>query len=154
DSPVLLRALPRAWRRHLAVAAAADYFFTKQMLGRGVALALNAFPFSREGNIRPTIEHCAWLLDHGWSILLFPEGTRSPNGEMGPFKAGAGLLAVELGVPVVPVRLSGLHGLLPKGRVMPHRSRVTVRFGSPLCCARGTPYPEAAAAIEAAVRAL
>lgn len=154
DSPVLIRALPHAWRSHLAVAAAADYFFTKQMLGRGVALALNAFPFSREGNIRPTIEHCAWLLDHGWSILVFPEGTRSPNGEMGSFKAGAGLLAVELAVPVVPVRLSGLHGLLPKGHRLPHRGQVTVRFGPALRCARGTPYVEAAAAIEAAVRAL
>ncbi len=154
DSPVLIRALPQAWREHLAVAAAADYFFTKQLLGRAVALVLNAFPFSREGNIRPTIEHCAWLLDHDWSILIFPEGTRSATGEIGTFKAGAGLLAVELGAPVVPVRLSGVRELLPKGRALPRRGHVAVRFGPAITFVRGTPYPEAAAAIEAAVRAL
>ncbi len=154
DSPVLIRALPKAWRQQLAVAAAADYFFTKQLLGRAVALALNAFPFSREGNIRPTIEHCAWLLDHDWSILIFPEGTRSATGEIGQFKAGAGLLAVELGVPVVPVRLTGVRELLPKGRALPRPGKVKVRFGPALRFERGTPYPEAAAAIEAAVRAL
>jgi long-chain acyl-CoA synthetase len=154
DSPVLIRALPKAWRQQLAVAAAADYFFTKQLLGRAVALALNAFPFSREGNIRPTIEHCAWLLDHEWSILIFPEGTRSATGEIGTFKAGAGLLAVELGVPVVPVRLTGVRELLPKGRFLPRRGRIKVRFGPALRFEHGMPYPEAAAAIEAAVRAL
>jgi long-chain acyl-CoA synthetase len=154
DSPVLIRALPKAWRKQLAVAAAADYFFTKQLLGRAVALVLNAFPFSREGNIRPTIEHCAWLLDHDWSILIFPEGTRSATGEIGTFKAGAGLLAVELGVPVVPVRLTGVRELLPKGRALPRPGKVKVRFGPALRFEPGIQYPEAAAAIEAAVRAL
>jgi long-chain acyl-CoA synthetase len=154
DSAVLIRALPRTWRRRLAVAAAADYFFTRQLLGQSVALALNAFPFSREGNIRPTIEHSAWLLDHGWSIVIFPEGTRSTTGEMAPFKAGTGLLAVELQVPVVPVRLTGLRDVLPKGQVVPHRSHIGVHFGPPLRFTPGTPYAEATQRIEAAVCAL
>jgi long-chain acyl-CoA synthetase len=154
DSAVVIRALPRAWRQKLAVAAAADYFFTREFLGQSVALALNAFPFSREGNIRPTIEHSAWLLDHGWSILIFPEGTRSTTGEMAPFKAGTGLLAVELQVPVVPVRLTGLHDVLPKGQAVPRRGRVTVHFGPALRFAPGTPYAEATQSIEAAVRSL
>jgi long-chain acyl-CoA synthetase len=154
DSAVLIRALPRAWRRRLAVAAAADYFFSRQFLGTSVALALNAFPFSREGNIRPTIEHSAWLLDHGWSILIFPEGTRSTSGEMAPFKAGTGLLAVELQVPVVPVRLTGLGKVLPKGQLVPRRGHVTVHIGPALRFAAGTPYAEATLAVEAAVRAL
>jgi long-chain acyl-CoA synthetase len=154
DSPVLLRALPHAWRQRLAVAAAADYFFTRRLMGQSVALTLNAFPFSREGNIRPTIEHSAWLLDHGWSILIFPEGTRSTTGEMAPFKTGSGLLAVDLQVPVVPVRLAGLRVVLPKGQVVPRRSHVTVHFGPALRFAPGTPYAEATLAIEAAVHAL
>jgi long-chain acyl-CoA synthetase len=152
DSPVLIRALPDRWQKRLAVAAAADYFFTRQNLGRVVALGLNAFPFSREGNIRPTLEYCAWLLDNGWSILLYPEGTRSTSGDIGPFKPGVGLLAVELGVPVVPVRLEGLRDVLPKGRAVPRRAPVRVRFGAPLRFARGTAYADAAAAIEQAVR--
>jgi 1-acyl-sn-glycerol-3-phosphate acyltransferase len=59
-----------------------------------------------------------------------------------------------LGVPVVPVRLTGVRELLPKGRALPRPGHVTVRFGPALQFERGTPYPEAAAVIEAAVRAL
>jgi hypothetical protein len=82
---------------------------------------VNAFPFSRTDSIRPSLEHCARLLDRGWSILIYPEGTRSITGQMGPFKSGVGLMAVELGVPVVPVNISGTYQLLPKGRAIPRR---------------------------------
>lgn len=154
DSPVLLKSLPRRWRRTLAVAAAADYFFERPALGAAVALGLNAFPFSREGNVRATLEHCAWLLDNGWSILLYPEGTRSTTRVIGPFKAGVGLLAVELGVPVVPVRIDGLWKVLPKGCILPRRGAVRVRIGRPLRFDASVSYADAAAAMEAAVRGL
>jgi long-chain acyl-CoA synthetase len=95
DSAVLLSALPARHRRRVAVAAAADYFFARPLLGSLVALLLNAFPFSRTTAIRPTLEHCAALLDSRWSIMLYPEGTRSMTGTIGEFKAGVGLLAVE-----------------------------------------------------------
>jgi long-chain acyl-CoA synthetase len=117
-------------------------------------MGLNAFPFSREGNIRPTLEHCAWLLDQGWSILIYPEGTRSASGTLAPFKAGAGLLAVELGVPVVPVHLAGSAEILPKGRTLPRRGRVQVHFGQPLRFGPRTAYADATAAMEDAVRSL
>jgi len=89
----------------------------------------------------------------GWSLLLFPEGTRSPSGEIGPFKRGVGLLAVELGVPVVPVCLDGLARVLPKGRWPPRPGRVTVRFGAPLRFEAAS-ASLAARAVEQAVRAL
>jgi long-chain acyl-CoA synthetase len=154
DSPTLLRCLPAKWRRRTTVAAAADYFFSSKALGAFVSLLLNAFPFSRTEAIRPTLEHSAWLLDHGWSILIYPEGTRSITGEMAPFKAGVGLLAVEMGVPVVPVHVQGLFEVLPKGRSIPHRAPVTVTFGPPLRFLRGTTYEAASAQMEEAVRAL
>ncbi len=154
DTPTLLRAIPTSWRRRMAVAAAADYFFTRPILGSGVALLLNAFPFSRSTAIRPTLGHCAHLVDRGWSILLYPEGTRASSGEIAAFKSGVGLLAIELSVPVVPACLVGLDRVLPRGRRIPKPAQVRVIFGSPLQFGKETPYERAAAEIEAAVRAL
>jgi long-chain acyl-CoA synthetase len=154
DAPTVLKALPVRYRRRVALAAAADYFFARRWLGIAVGLLLNAFPFSRTTAVRPTLEHCASLLDNGWSIILFPEGTRSPSGEMAPFKSGVGLLAVELGVPVIPMGLKGLHDVLPKGRTVPQKHEVIVRFGEPLRFEPGTAYEAAAEAVEHAVRGL
>jgi long-chain acyl-CoA synthetase len=100
------------------------------------------------------LDHCADLLDGGWSLLLYPEGTRTRTGQIGPFREGVGLLAVELGVPVVPIRVDGLYNVLPKGRILPHRGPATVWIGRPLQMEPGTTYDKAAAQIEEAVRAL
>lgn len=154
DSVVLLSALPARYRRRLAVAAAADYFFARPLVGSVVALLLNAFPFSRTTAVRPTLEHCAALLDGNWSILLYPEGTRSTTGEIGEFKPGVGLLAVELNVTVVPVYLDGMRDILPKGRTWPRSGPVTVTFGTPVSFGASTPYSDVAFRLEQAVRAL
>jgi long-chain acyl-CoA synthetase len=154
DSAVLLSAMPVRHRRRVAVAAAADYFFAHPPLGSLVALLLNAFPFSRTTAVRPTLEHCATLLDSRWSILLYPEGTRSITGILGEFKGGVGLLAVELEVPVVPVYLEGLQRILPKGRTVPRRGPVSVTFGTAMTFEGSTPYGEVALRLEDAVRAL
>ncbi len=153
DTPAVLRALPRHWRGRVAVAAAADYFFSKPLVGGAVALVFNAFPFSRRASIRPTLEHCARLVESGWSILLFPEGTRSTTGRMGRFKSGVGLIAMELGVPVVPVYVDGLAEVLPKHAKIPRRRRVRVRIGRPVRLPKGMPYEAAAARIEDELRA-
>jgi long-chain acyl-CoA synthetase len=154
DSVVLLGALPARLRRRLAVAAAADYFFARPMVGSTVALLLNAFPFSRTTAVRPTLEHCAALLDARWSILLYPEGTRSITGKIGEFKSGVGLLAVELEVPVVPIYLDGLQNILPKGRTVPRPGRVSVTFGEPVSFDKSASYDDVALHLEQAVRAL
>ena len=72
----------------------------------------------------------------GGSIILYPEGTRSPDGEMRVFKSGAVLFALELEVPVVPAYIEGTHLILPKGYYVPRAGRVTVRFGEPIEFAR------------------
>ena len=69
-------------------------------------------------------------------MILYPEGTRSPDGEMRAFKSGVGLFALELGVPVVPAYIDGTHEILPKGKSFPRSARVTVRFGEALQTAR------------------
>ena len=154
DSPVLLRALPASWRQRVAVAAAADYFFTRPWRGRGAALLFNAFPFARSSGMRAALDQCAALLAGGWSLLLYPEGTRSPSGALGPFRPGVGLLAARQGVPVVPIHLAGLHAVLPKGGRRLRPGPVRVRFGAPLLFASGTRAQAATATIEAAVRDL
>src|SRR3954470_10759083 len=96
DTLALLRALPRHFRKHVAVAAAGDYFFANPWSGAAVTLCLNAFPFARAssaGAVRAGLEYCAGLLDSGWSVLLFPEGTRSLTGDIGRFRSGVGMLA-------------------------------------------------------------
>lgn len=71
------------------------------------------------------------LLAAGKPIAIFPEGTRSRDGRLKPGKAGAALLAVRSGAPILPVGIAGTHGLFPDGSWMPHRSRVVVQIGPP-----------------------
>jgi long-chain acyl-CoA synthetase len=154
DTPVLLRALPERQRRRIAVAAAHDYFFSHAALGALVGLGVGAFPIARTGDARPLIEHCGRLHERGWSLLFFPEGTRSTTGEIGPLKQGIGVLALKLGLPVVPMRTHGLFEVLPKGRRLPRPGRATVHVGAPLDFAPETPVGAVTATIGAALRAL
>ena len=132
DTVSILRALPPALRRKTAVAAAADYFYRSRLGGAFSSLLLNTFAFSRSGNIRASLERCGELMDGGWSILIYPEGTRSPDGRLLPFKSGIGLLARGLHVSVVPIAVSGGHEILPKGAGLPRRGPAAVEFGSPV----------------------
>ena len=78
------------------------------------------------------VEHCGELIDQGWSLLVYPEGTRSTTGKLLPFKRGAGYLARELGVPIVPIAVRGGFEILPKGVTWPHPGPMTVQFGQPI----------------------
>jgi long-chain acyl-CoA synthetase len=132
DTLAVLRALPAGRRARTAVAAAADYFFRSRVAAVLAPTLIGAFPFSREGRVRESFEACGRLADEGWSILLYPEGTRSPDGRLLPFKSGIGLLSTGLGLPVVPVAVTGGATLLPKGASWPRRAAVSVRFGKPV----------------------
>ncbi len=155
DTPTVLAALPITWRSRTAVAAAADFWFAAGRSRKLLAtFVFNAFPFSRTDSIRPTLKHCCRLLDRGWSVLIYPEGTRSETGQMGSFKSGAGLMAVELGMPVVPIHIRGTHEVLPKGQTMPRRGRVQVRIGKALRFPLQTSYIEATKTLEEAVKVL
>ena len=154
DTPVLLRALPARQRRRVAVAAARDYFFNHALTGALVGLGVGAFPIARAADARQAIEHCARLQERGWSLLFFPEGTRTTTGAIGPLKHGVGLLALKLGLPVVPVRTRGLFEVLPKGRTLPRPGSVTVNFGAPLLFAPATPIEHVTDSIAAALNAL
>jgi 1-acyl-sn-glycerol-3-phosphate acyltransferase len=153
DIPVLRRALGSSGRHRLAVAAADDYWF-KRRAYRAVVSWFAAVPFKRVGNGAHSIRAVESLLQDGWRVVIFPEGTRSRTGAMNRFKPGAGLIAVDTGCPVVPVRIDGLWAVLPPGKVRPRRGHVRVRFGEPLIAREGENPREFAARLEAAVAAL
>jgi long-chain acyl-CoA synthetase len=141
-------------RKRTAVAAAADYFFRSHGMATFASLALGAFPFHREGPISASLAACGDLVDDGYSVLIFPEGTRSVDGQMAPFKAGIGLLARELGIPTVPIHIRGLHAILPKGRNIPRPGPVEIRIGQPLRVDPALDVTEATALLEDALRQL
>lgn len=137
DTPLLLLSLPDEWRRRTAVAAAADYFFDTWWRAVGSALIFNTFPIERRGGSLAATP--AEVLAEGWNLVVFPEGTRSPDGWLGRFRLGAARLAVESSVPVIPVAHRGTFAAMPRGQGWPSPGRrtVTVRFGEPLTPASG-----------------
>jgi 1-acyl-sn-glycerol-3-phosphate acyltransferase len=155
DAPVVLAALPGRLRRRLRVAAAADYFFSTRWKGALVRAALNAFAFERKGPGREaSLGYAQHLLDAGQSVLIFPEGTRSPDGQIQHFKRGVGTLALTTSVQVIPILLEGTHAAWPKRARWPRRQQVVVRFGAPLTFAAPSDPPGVAAQVEQAVRTL
>jgi 1-acyl-sn-glycerol-3-phosphate acyltransferase len=133
DAPLVLCSLPERWRRRTAVGAAADYFFDVWWRAAGTALVFNAFPVERSGGRRLS-DTPRRLLREGWSIVVFPEGTRSRDGWVGRFRPGAARLCTGAGVPAVPVAIRGSFAAMPRGRgwPMPGRYPVSVRYGPPV----------------------
>ncbi len=68
----------------------------------------------------------------GTSVIIFPEGTRSRDGRLHPFKTGAIMLAIKAGVPVVPIGINGTYSILPKGKLLAGSGEVVIRVGAPI----------------------
>jgi len=143
DTPVILAALPRRLRRHTVVAAAADYFYRNRLVAMVVSLIFNTVPIDRSGGglDKRAAGHVDRLLDRGWNLLLYPEGTRSRHGGTGRVKRGAAVLAARHGLTIVPIRVTGTREAMPPGRFWPSRLRgrrnsnrhpVSIAFGDPI----------------------
>lgn len=85
---------------------------------------------SRQG--LKSLHEAAVKIKNGTSVIIFPEGTRSLDGTVQPFKAGAMVLAIKAGVPVVPVAILGTHQVLPAGKLLPKPGRVHILVGKPV----------------------
>jgi 1-acyl-sn-glycerol-3-phosphate acyltransferase len=81
---------------------------------------------------RAALEDMIAHLEHGDCVAVFPEGTRTRDGSLGPFRAGAAVAARRAGVPVVPMAISGAFEAMPRARLFPRPRRITVRFGPAL----------------------
>jgi 1-acyl-sn-glycerol-3-phosphate acyltransferase len=132
DTSLILHSLTDRARDRTVVAAAADYWFKRPLLGNLVSLFLNTFPFSRTGGAQAQLHSSSQLLKSGWNLVLFPEGSRSPDGRIQEFKPGVGHLANETGTPVVPVHIRGAHRIMPKGQKLPLPAPARVRIGKPM----------------------
>jgi len=133
DALCLLAALPLKKLHRAFPVAAKDYFFSNlQGLGFSVIL-LNAIPFERSSRAGQSLALCRQLLMNPGNILiLFPEGTRTRTGELGPFKPGVGALVAGTSIPVVPCLLQGAFQAFPKGSKLPRPRKVKLVIGEPM----------------------
>jgi len=128
DAAAIVGAIPR----RLAIFARKSLFDIPIV---GLAFRLAKFVPVDRGNrdaalatVRQAVEH----IKTGSSFLVYPEGTRSPDGRMHRFKKGSFVMAIEAGIPIVPVACSGAHRIMKKNSLVIHSGRVTVRFGKPI----------------------
>ena len=145
DTIIALAALNRSRRRRTVVAAASDTFFTKLSTARITVLLVNAIPIERHKVNRQSAAQAVEILKDGWDLLIYPEGGRTPTGQMLEFKGGAAYLAERSNAVVVPTFMVGAgewlssYAKAPMYLEMPRRWRspVTVAFGTPLSIEEG-----------------
>jgi long-chain acyl-CoA synthetase len=162
-------ALPPRLRHRLATAAGGEALQVlrtpppeRRFIGRaydrlkwtsGVAL-LNLFPLPREAAFLRSFAYAGECVDRGYSVLVFPEGHHTTDGRLRPFRAGIGLLANHLRVPVVPVRIDGLFEVKQTGRKFAVPGKIRVHIGKPMRFAPETDPEEIAADLEKRVAEL
>jgi 1-acyl-sn-glycerol-3-phosphate acyltransferase len=132
DAPALLAALPAGRRRDTHPLAAADYFFRGRLLGSLVRLLVNAVPLDRTARCEVAVAPAVARLAAGHGVLVFPEGTRSRTGELGPFRKGVGALLAGRPHPAIPAYVHGSHAILPPGAWWPRLRPLTIAFGGPV----------------------
>lgn len=144
DTAAIQLALARERHSTVLTAGAEDYFFRNRLISACSRL-IGVFPFPRSG--RAGIDRAIRLLESGSSVVIYPEGSRRG----GHFRPGVSYLA-RAGYSVVPVTILGTKRLLPKGRLIPVRSDVSVRFGPRLRLLSGETPESFAARLEGAVK--
>jgi 1-acyl-sn-glycerol-3-phosphate acyltransferase len=132
DALCLQAALPMERIHQVFSAAASDYFsvgLPRVALAAGV---VNAVPFARQVHVRQSLSLCQQILATPGNILiLFPEGTRTVTGEVGPFKPGIASLVTGTGLPVVPCAIQGAFAAWPKGGLLPRPGSLRLVIGKP-----------------------
>jgi long-chain acyl-CoA synthetase len=119
----------------------------------GVSL-LNLFPLPREAGFRQSFAYAGEAVDRGYSVLVFPEGRHTVDGKMNPFRTGIGLLANNLGIPVLPMRIRGLFEVKQAGKKFAPPWRISVRIGQPMKFPAGSAPERIAQELQRAVEAL
>src|ERR1041385_3843475 len=120
----------------MAIAMAGEIFRewrvnSKVWYALGAAL-FNVFSLPRQSGFRQSFTYAGEAMDRGFSVLVFPEGAETTNGQLRPFRQGIGLLASELNVPVVPIMLRGLFELKQRHQFFVRPGAVSVTFGDPI----------------------
>jgi long-chain acyl-CoA synthetase len=153
DPGFVLTALPTHLRHKLAIATGGEALEilrtpppTRNLVGKvydrvkwvlGVSL-LNLFPLPREAGFRESFAYAGESVDRGYSVLVFPEGRHTTTGKLLPFRAGIGLLANNLQIPIVPMRIDGLFEVKQAGKKFTRPDQVKVKIGAPVQFEPGT----------------
>jgi len=147
DIGFLMAALPMRFRNRLGVAMQGeqlkamrhpprDWFFLKrwweQLQYVLIAAFFNVFSMPQRAKYREAFRYAGELADHGYNVVIFPEGQRTKTGELARFRSGIGLLATQLNLPVIPMKIDGLFPfkIAKKHYAPPHA--VEVRIGDPV----------------------
>jgi len=133
-----LRKPPAERNFFLGVFDRVEWFF-------GVML-LNLFPLPRQAGFRDSFHFAGQSVDRGYSILVFPEGRHTTDGNLNPFRSGIGLLAQNLGIPVLPMRIDGLFEVKQAHKRVARPYQISVKIGVPMSFSTGTD-PQAIPAI-------
>jgi long-chain acyl-CoA synthetase len=147
DVGFVLAALPFRLRHRLAVAMGGErlaemrrppgeLFFLRRWLQKMnyflVVLLFNVFPLPKKSGFRESFRFAGDLADRGWNVLVFPEGDLTPDGKVQPFRAGVGLLAKNLTLPVVPMRIDGAYEIREANSKFNLPGRIRVHIGKPV----------------------
>jgi long-chain acyl-CoA synthetase len=168
---LILAARPMRLRHRLATAMGGeslqrmrrpplDWFFVKRwafQIGYWLVIALfNVFPLPQLSGFRESFRYAGESVDRGYSLLVFPEGeiNNSETGEMAPFQSGIGVLAQNLRIPIIPIRLDGVWQIKRERRRLAGIGEITVRISAPVSFELGRSLDEIARSLEASIRSL
>jgi long-chain acyl-CoA synthetase len=171
DIGLILAALPFCFRHRLAIAMGGeslqrmrhpprDWFVAKRwayQVGYWLVIALfNVFPLPQFSGFRESFRYAGESVDRGYSVLVFPEGevNDTETGEMAPFRSGIGMLAQNLRIPIVPMRLDGVWKMKREHRRLAGFGEIVVRIGDPITFPESASPEDIAKALESAVRSL
>ena len=128
DAPAVVNAIPR----RIAILLKKS-LFRYPIVGQAFTLA-HFIPVerSKHESAIASLEKAIQAMREGQSFLIYPEGTRSPDGRLQPFKKGAVVMAIKAGVPIVPVACSGAHRIMEKRSLVIHPGEILVEFLEPI----------------------
>jgi long-chain acyl-CoA synthetase len=169
DAGLLMVAMPAPLRNRLAIAMQGELLTAMRtppnemnMFRRWIEIVsywlvtalFDVFPLPQRSGFRESFAFAGESVDRGYNVLVFPEGRRTTDGAMSPFRAGIGILAEQLNVPVVPMRIEGLFPLKQEKRRFAKRGEIRVLVGEPVKYPPGMKEEEVALDLEKRVKNL